>query len=77
MVAAVAAQAADEASIRPFTFRASDEDLADLKRRIAATRWRGPGHVAPSTTSAPRRSSIGYRSPRDHELSFNAGALSA
>ncbi len=29
---------ADE-SIRPFQFRASDEDLADLKRRIAATRW--------------------------------------
>ena len=26
-------------SIRPFQFRASDEDLADLKRRIAATRW--------------------------------------
>jgi pimeloyl-ACP methyl ester carboxylesterase len=30
--------AADE-SIRPFEFRASDEDLADLNRRIAATRW--------------------------------------
>ena len=26
-------------SIRSFHFRASDEDLADLKRRIAATRW--------------------------------------
>jgi len=26
-------------SIRPFSFHASDEDLADLKRRIAATRW--------------------------------------
>ena len=26
-------------SIRPFGFRASDEDLADLKRRILATRW--------------------------------------
>jgi pimeloyl-ACP methyl ester carboxylesterase len=24
---------------RPFTFRASDEELADLKRRILATRW--------------------------------------
>jgi pimeloyl-ACP methyl ester carboxylesterase len=31
--------AAEETSIRPFSFRASDEDLADLKRRIAATRW--------------------------------------
>src|SRR5687768_18227562 len=25
--------------IRPFEFHASDEDLADLKRRILATRW--------------------------------------
>src|SRR5690242_4873198 len=25
--------------IRPFRFRASDESLRDLKRRIAATRW--------------------------------------
>jgi pimeloyl-ACP methyl ester carboxylesterase len=31
-------QAADT-SIRPFKFRASDEVLADLKRRIAETRW--------------------------------------
>ena len=29
----------DKAAIRPFQFRASDEDLADLKRRILATRW--------------------------------------
>ncbi len=28
-----------DAAIRPFSFRASDEDLADLKRRIVATRW--------------------------------------
>jgi len=26
-------------TIRPFSFRASDEDLADLKRRIKSTRW--------------------------------------
>jgi hypothetical protein len=26
-------------SIRPFQFRASDEALADLKRRITATKW--------------------------------------
>jgi len=32
-------QEASEAAIRPFKFRASDEDLADLKRRILATRW--------------------------------------
>ena len=30
-------QAAD--SIRPFTFRASDEAVAEMKRRIVATRW--------------------------------------
>lgn len=28
-----------DAAIRPFSFRASDEDLAEMKRRIAATRW--------------------------------------
>jgi pimeloyl-ACP methyl ester carboxylesterase len=28
-----------EAAIRPFEFHASDEDLADLKRRILTTRW--------------------------------------
>src|SRR4051794_13114139 len=33
------APATQDTAIRPFTFRASDEDLADLNRRIAATRW--------------------------------------
>jgi len=28
-----------DASIRPFSFQASDDDLADLKRRIRAVRW--------------------------------------
>jgi pimeloyl-ACP methyl ester carboxylesterase len=28
-----------DTSIRPFHYRASDEDLADLRRRIKATRW--------------------------------------
>ena len=32
-------QPSADTSIRPFSFRASDQDLADLKRRIAATRW--------------------------------------
>ena len=32
-------RAACDSSIRPFTYHASDEELADLKRRIAATRW--------------------------------------
>src|SRR4249919_3331974 len=35
----IGARPASDESIRPFSFRASDEDLADLKRRIAATRW--------------------------------------
>ena len=30
---------ADDPPIRPFSFHASDEDLADLKQRISATRW--------------------------------------
>ena len=29
--------------IRPFSFRASEEELADLRRRIKATRWPEPG----------------------------------
>lgn len=38
--AAIAADNTDERSaIRPFTFRASDEQLADLRRRIDATKW--------------------------------------
>jgi pimeloyl-ACP methyl ester carboxylesterase len=32
-------QQAGDTSIRPFQFHASDEALADLRRRIAATRW--------------------------------------
>jgi pimeloyl-ACP methyl ester carboxylesterase len=31
----------EPSTIRPFSYRASDDDLADLKRRIAATRWPG------------------------------------
>jgi len=30
---------AGDTSIRPFSFHATDEELADLRRRIAATRW--------------------------------------
>jgi pimeloyl-ACP methyl ester carboxylesterase len=31
----------EDTAIGPFSYRASDEDLADLKRRIAAIRWPG------------------------------------
>lgn len=34
-----AAEQSGDTSIRPFKYRASDEELADLKRRIKATRW--------------------------------------
>ncbi len=37
--AAAMAQASEDSSIRSFKFHASDEALADLHRRIAATRW--------------------------------------
>jgi pimeloyl-ACP methyl ester carboxylesterase len=36
-------------AIRPFRFRASDEALADLRRRIAATKW--PSREVPSDAS--------------------------
>ncbi len=37
--AAAMAQPSGDTSIRPFRFHASDEALADLRRRIIATRW--------------------------------------
>ena len=37
--AAPTARPGDDTAIRPFEFHAPDEDLADLKRRIEATRW--------------------------------------
>ena len=37
--AAAGFQPADDPSIRPFHYRATDEELADLKRRIKATKW--------------------------------------
>ena len=37
--AAAASDSSGDTSIRPFRYRASDEDLAELKRRIKATRW--------------------------------------
>src|SRR5208337_4365933 len=36
-------------AIRPFQFNASDEALADLRRRIAATRWPDKETVADSS----------------------------
>ena len=39
IIATATAEPAEDISIRPFEFHASDDDLADLRRRIAATRW--------------------------------------
>lgn len=39
IIGAAAIEPAGSALIRPFKYRASDDELADLKRRIAATRW--------------------------------------
>src|SRR4029077_5646066 len=36
---AAAAASSGDSSIQPFRYRASDEELADLKRRIKATKW--------------------------------------
>ena len=38
-VIGAAAEASGDTSIRPFKYHATDEELADLKRRIKATRW--------------------------------------
>src|SRR5688500_10449775 len=40
-------------SIRPFRFSASDEDLADLRRRILATRWPEKEPVADHSQGVP------------------------
>lgn len=40
---------AEDSAIRPFEFHASDEELADLKRRIDATRWPDRETVADDT----------------------------
>src|SRR5215207_542249 len=38
-IAAAPPAASKDNAIRPFTFHASDEALADLRRRIVATKW--------------------------------------
>ena len=40
---------AEDLSIRPFSYRASDEDLEDLRRRVAAVRWPEQETVADAT----------------------------
>src|SRR5256885_16728710 len=40
-------------TIRPFQFHASDEDLADLRQRIKATRWPEKAPVADYSQGVP------------------------
>jgi pimeloyl-ACP methyl ester carboxylesterase len=47
--AAAAAVRAGDTSIRPFHYRATDAELADLKRRIKATKWPAREQVADDT----------------------------
>src|SRR3954466_3237179 len=55
MIGAAAAivQATLDRSIRPFQYHASDADLADLKRRILATRWPEKEPVADTSQGVP------------------------
>jgi pimeloyl-ACP methyl ester carboxylesterase len=58
-----AVPAADDTSVRPFTFHASAEALADLRRRIAATKWPSPELVTDATQGvqlATMRQLAGY-----------------
>ena len=48
-IAVGAVTSAEGVAIRPFRFTASEEDLADLRRRIAATRWPDRETVADTT----------------------------
>ncbi len=43
-----------DASIRPFRYRAADADLAELKRRVAATRWPDQELVADASQGVKR-----------------------
>ena len=51
--AVVAVELRDDTSIKPFQFRASDEALADLKRRIRATQWPEKETVSDESQGVP------------------------
>jgi pimeloyl-ACP methyl ester carboxylesterase len=57
-----------DTSVRPFEFHASDEDLADLKRRIAATRW-PEREIVPDDTQGVNLATI--RKLADHWLNHH------
>ena len=50
---AATAEQTSDSSIRPFQFHATDEQLADLKRRILATRWPEKETVPDSSQGVP------------------------
>src|SRR5271166_738418 len=47
------ASAAEADAIRPFRIDVSEEDLADLRRRLAATRWPDKETVADDSQGVP------------------------
>jgi hypothetical protein len=53
MLSGGAALAADDAAIRPFHVHFPDEALADLRRRVAATRWPERETVADNSQGVP------------------------
>ena len=57
-------------AIRPFQYRASDEELAELKRRIAATRSGYPGVGRSGGRGATREASS--RSSRSSQMDSSA-----
>ena len=53
LAAPAQSQTADPEAIRPFTFKASDAALADLKHRVTATRWPDKEIVADQSQGVP------------------------
>ena len=51
--ASAARAATEDSAIRPFRFRASDEALADLRRRLLATKWPGKETVPGQSQGVP------------------------
>ena len=53
VVAQATRQTAGNTSIRPFTYRATDEELNELRRRIKATRWPEKETIADTSQGVP------------------------
>jgi hypothetical protein len=58
------APAATDETIRPFHINVPGEDLADLRRRLAATRWPEKETVADDSQGVPQQMALMLASPR-------------